>query len=292
MTALSTIGIGSIQALVNWHSRRRSYGLLASRNASEKLIVLLLGIALGWHGYSHFGLIAAQTVGSVFSAGYLVLVGGLLPPNFGVGIWRKLVSKFSDFPRKNLFSTALLTGSIFLPSVVIAYLYSKQELGQFNLASRVLEIPINLIAYTFSVVYFQHSAAIAPEGRIILFWKSIKHLGLVFIPAFVTLSLLGPWVFGIVFGSQWELAGVIAQWLSPFTALKLLFMSQSSLLLVQRKLTVDLLISSLLFVTQLGGILIGYYFFDSLIVSIATMSFLGALVYLIGLAFVRRSILS
>src|SRR6185312_11483913 len=71
MTAVSIASIGSLQSLINWHSRRRRYRLLASRSASEKLIVLVLGVWLAWWGYSKFGLIVAQTIGTLYSVVYL-----------------------------------------------------------------------------------------------------------------------------------------------------------------------------------------------------------------------------
>ena len=287
-TAASIGCIGGIQSLVNWHSRQKSYRLLSTRSAGEKLLVLLLGIGMGYWGMTQYGLIVSQTAGLVFSLLYLLLTAGLEPPRFARRLWVETLHKFSDFPLKNFLATVLVAFSMFFPSILIAANFEKAELGYYNLASRVFDIPINLIGYTFSTVYYKHTSTSSAPYRLKLFWKSLKLLAMVFLPAFFIASVWGPSIFKIVFGVQWAQSGVLAQWMAPLTAMRLFFISQSTLLLVQRKLGLDLGISLGLFVAQISGFLIGNYYYHSILACVVAMSALGVLVYLVGLSLIHR----
>ncbi len=289
-TGVSIFAIGSIQSLLNWHSRHQSYRVLATRNAGEKLLVLVLGVSLGFWGLTHYGLILGQTAGLGFSLTYFFLLSRLPRPQFPSLIWRETLNRFSDFPMKNLPSSTLMAMSLFFPSILFAAFFSKADLGQFNLSSRVFEIPINLIGYTFSTVYYRHASGVAAEDRQKLFKKSLYTLTLLFVPAFVLVATLGPLLFTWFFGEPWRSAGELTRWISPYTCARLLFVSQAPLLLVQRKLNLDLLISALLLIAQLTGFAIGYWHFNSLYMCVAWMSGLSGLVFLFGLQRIYSSL--
>src|SRR5262249_14966569 len=158
----------------------------------------------------------------------------------------------------------LMTSSFFLPSVLFAAFFSKDDLGQYNLATRILEIPLNLIGYSFQMVYYQRASVDTPDRRLQLYWRALRWMVGVFAPGFFLLAVIAPHLFGLVFGSQWFEAGRLCSWLSPIAAMRLFFTSQCALLFVQRRLNLDLLISFLLFLAQVGGVAIGYYGFHSL----------------------------
>lgn len=289
-SAVSVSLIGSVQTLAQWHSRARRYRVLATRNVIEKLTVLILGVVLGLVAMTQFGLIIGQTIGLIFSLVYFFSVSGLAAPRFSFSISLQTLRKFSDFPLKNFFSSALLLFSMYLPSLLFAHYYDKDILGHYNLVSRVFEMPIILIANTFSTVYYQHTSKMDLDERRRLFWSSTRTLIMIFAPIFIVTAIWSRELFPFIFGEQWGTAAEFSRWLAVFTMLRLLFVTQAPLLIVQRKMNMDLFISLVLFGTQVGGFLIGYSWFNSPHASVVTMTILGGAAYVAGLFVINKTL--
>src|SRR5260221_538722 len=89
LISISLFFVGTIQTFVNWHNRQRSYRTLGLRNAIERLVVLVLSIALGFLGLKQSGLATAQTLGLFCSLAYLFYLSGEHLPRFSQKLWRE-----------------------------------------------------------------------------------------------------------------------------------------------------------------------------------------------------------
>lgn len=289
LSAASVFFIGANQTLVNWFSRREGFSVLATRSVMEKLVVLALGLSLAFIGYTYIGLVAAQTLGLLASLGFLFWNSKI---NFRVK-WDEgfaALSRFREFPLASVASSGLMVMALFLPSVLFAEYFDKEKLGQFNLAQRVFEIPIILIGYTFSTVYYQHAQKTLKEDRLALFWRTSRKLLMIFVPPILLVGFTGAYLFPILFGQQWGLAGHLALWLAPYTAIRLMFVAQGPLLYVERRLRLDLMISGLLFISQIGGFYLGLALGDSVERAVQCMTLLGALAFACGLGLIWRTL--
>ncbi len=288
MTALSTFATGTIQILANWLSRKQLYTQLASRYAFEKLTVLIASIGFGLWGFTQWGLVVGQTLGLFFALTYMAWICRLPIRELSPRGWLALGQRFSDFPGKNVLSSIFFTMSVFLPSIFLERFFGKEELGHYNLASRMFDAPVLLIGYSFYTVYYQHSARQEGAERLPLFWKSLRLLFIIFVPAMLGAGLAGPYLFPLVFGPNWTSAGQLAPWLALYSAIRLLFVSQWPLLMVQRRLGLELILMALLFVSQLGGLFLGAHFTGDLVKTVICMAMLGCLVHLGGLILIQR----
>ncbi len=289
--AISIAAIGINQTLVNWLSRKQSFSQLATRSVLEKITVLACGLGLAYIGFTEFGLVAAQTIGLVISLIYMAWSSGLTEKfNFSESL--RVLSHFRAFPLQTVISSGLMVMALFLPSLLIAQNFDKSQLGQLNLTMRVFEIPIVLLGYTFSTVYYQHAQKTLAADRLSLFWRTTKQLSLFFIPPIMLVGVFGPYVFPIVFGDKWQLAGSLALWLAPYTAMRLLYVSQSPLLYVERKLKTDMFLSALLFASQIGGFYLGLEWIGTVTGTIQVMALLGSLAFAAGLFQIHKSLLS
>ncbi len=289
ITLVSILGVGLSQVLMYWHTREQNFGRLATRNVIERLFVLGIGIGLGITHSFPDGLIYAQFVGILLSVVYLSFNSGLIKTTTRFS-WRKTFHSYIDWPKRNFFTTVLYSGSTYIMSFLFGSFYPKTQLGQFNLANRIFEAPATLIGNTFSAVYYQTTAQRDEGDRRRLFLKSLKILILLFAPPILLASVLAPTLFQYVFGDTWREAGTIAQWLGPLALFRLIFCSQASLFMVQRKLNIELMIAALMFVTQIVSFAIGHFLYKSLYMSIVYMSFSGCIVYILAL-FMIHSIL-
>ena len=93
--------------------------------------------------------------------------------------------------------------------------------GQFNLAWRILQVPIGLINSAISQVFFQKLARVRPGEMFPLVRFTIIRSLLISIVPFGLIYLVAPWMFILVFGEQWDMAGDFARALTPWLAMQL-----------------------------------------------------------------------
>jgi O-antigen/teichoic acid export membrane protein len=290
MTALSVVFLGITQSLVGWHNRLHHYRRLSTRNTLERVMALGLAIVLSHHATGMNGLIVGQSVGFIFSAVFLLSTSKLGFSRGGFEAWKKTVVRYSDFPRKNLFTNLLNTFSIFGPSLLFAGFFARQGAGSYSLASRMLEMPITLIGNTFQTVYYPHVRGKSQTQRRSLFKRSLSILLLAGIPPVLVLMFWGESLFLMVFGPLWAEAGRTAVWLAPLTLVRIAYVSQSPLLLVNRKLNLELWISLSQCLAQVGGFFIGYALSGNFQQSVAWMAGLGIVTGVTGLLAIGRTL--
>lgn len=290
LTALSVMANGFLQALVNWHSRHENFAVLGLRSGIERLFVLVMSLGLAWTLWRDLGLVVAQTLGLWLSVFYLWIRHPLPSWRLGFGHWVNTWQRFRDFPRTMFWSSLISLLAFYASSFLYNVAFTKELLGFFNLATRLLEMPINLIGFNFSTVYYRFVSQKELGEKRRLFWKSLRLLIAVFAVPFLVLGLWSPEIFAFVFGEPWRFAGELAQWLVPFGFVRLLFVTQSTLFLVERRLKLDLAISVLLFSAQILGFAIGYFGYGDFKMVVMAASLLSTLVYLIGLGMIGRMV--
>ena len=287
MIALSTYASATIQSFANFFNRHQWYKKLAARNAGERFLVLAGSIGLGWAGFRVYGLPVAQTVGLLASVIFFYLTAGSRRISRGrAELWQTLKA-YGDFPRKNILSTLLNASSVYGAPLLFAFFFSKAELGTLNLASRVFDAPIYLVGNTFQSIYYRHVVEVSPSVRLQLFWRSLKMLLIFGILPATIISWFGEPIFRAVFGEQWAQSGRLAIWLAPYTLLRLGFVSQMGLLLVHRRLSLDLGINSAQVAAQIAGFFLGYWLYGTVEMAVAGICVAGGLVHLLSLIFVH-----
>jgi len=135
--------------------------------------------------------------------------------------WRKLFSKYRDFPLFQAPQALLNALSQSSPVILIAAFFGPVSAGFYAFSRTILALPIVLIGKAIGDVFYGRIAKEINEQRfqsvIKLFIQSTLLLaGLGCFPLLVIL-LWGPDIFSLVFGDKWYQAGVYAQWLSLWT---------------------------------------------------------------------------
>lgn len=96
------------------------------------------------------------------------------------------------------------------------------SLGQFNLAWRVLQVPIALLNAAVSQVFYQRLTTIEPGRMTPLLRYVLVRAALVGLAPFVLLYFAAPWLFVFIFGDQWADAGNFARAMTPWMFFQLL----------------------------------------------------------------------
>lgn len=128
----------------------------------------------------------------------------------------ELARRHSDFPRFRAPVMLINAVSQHLPTLVLAAYFGPAAAGFFALCKQALTMPTNLIGKSVADVYYPRiSRAIdnrEPVAAMLL--KATAALGLVGLVPFSLVAVFGPWLFALVFGEQWHVAGEYARWLA------------------------------------------------------------------------------
>ena len=128
----------------------------------------------------------------------------------------ELARQHSDFPKFRAPVMLINAVSQHLPTLVLAAYFGPAAAGFFALCKQALTMPTNLIGKSVADVYYPRiSRAIhdrEPVAAMLL--KATAALGLVGLVPFTLVAVIGPWLFALVFGEQWHVAGEYARWLA------------------------------------------------------------------------------
>ena len=197
------------------HNVQRSgqFKISAASEVSGKLLYVLVGILMSPIGV--VGLIATI----FFSA-------------FGkiVFLWRSLVDlflgplaqdKMEAHPRSvhkkganaMVFSHLFLTIGTALPILFISYRFGVETLGQFTMVMSTIFLPSGLIGLAIGQVFYQRAAKYFRDSKDIRqLWLSTVYRLIIFgFPIYAVAVILSSYIYPMVLGEQWKLAGQYAQ---------------------------------------------------------------------------------
>ncbi|PND71734.1 oligosaccharide flippase family protein, partial [Escherichia coli] len=95
------------------------------------------------------------------------------------------------------------------------------ELGYLSLSIFLLQAPMSLIGNAIGQVYLANAPAAHREGRLGSYTFGIaRTLSRIVAVPMATAAILAPILFTVVFGPNWERAGVLVTWMAPWFALQ------------------------------------------------------------------------
>lgn len=209
----------------NWLVRKKLFTASSVISGSQSLLQNLSLIGVGFFYPSHFTLVGLSVVGKTYHALAALFVTRKTirksdetetQPEESKKRIRDVLYEYRDFP---LYRTPQIVINILssnLPVLMLTILSGTNATGLYDLARRVLNLPVLIIAESIGKVFEQKVAETAQSGKSIqsLTIKSVLLLAVVGIVPFTVLFVFGPPLFKIVFGSEWYGAGQFAQWMS------------------------------------------------------------------------------
>lgn len=188
----------------------------------NKFGVMIFSIILYFIFESAWGLVLATICGYTMKVVYLYkfLNGKLIDKYINVkkriNIYKKVAIKYGAQSSSMVFSNILLTFTATIPSVFILKEYGSFELGQFALVNATLYLPSSLIGSAIGQVYYQRASKNHSQGKGFNdLWKTTaKKLMIISLPIYIIISMISPWVYPLIFGNQWYMAGEMASIIS------------------------------------------------------------------------------
>ncbi|GAA4999024.1 lipopolysaccharide biosynthesis protein [Actinopolymorpha pittospori] len=200
--------------------RAERYRDIAGRNAVQGVGTAAAQIGLGLAGTRPLGLLLGMSIGR--AAGLVSIArNGLFPRAAGeprtrvtAGEMVAAVSHFRRFPLLTTWAALLNNAGQYAPYLVFTLTYGQNPTGYLAFTTRLLAVPVTVVGQAVAQVFLGRGAS-AQRGATgelpRLTWLAVRRLALLGLAPAVLLSVIGPWVFGWVFGGQWERAGQYAQ---------------------------------------------------------------------------------
>jgi O-antigen/teichoic acid export membrane protein len=215
LVALTVLVLGVYLVLSEWMVRMRSYGALAKRNLLQGVGQVVAQLGLGAAGVRPVGLLVGLAAGRLLGTGGMLTAGGLLRrrrPRLSAVV--AAVRRFHRFPLIASWSKLLNTAGLQVPLLVLSAVYGNAAVGLLGLVVRVVGGPTGVVAQAVYQVFTGEASARLrgsdPQLGALLRRYVRRLLATGAAPALL-LVLLGPLLFGRVFGDEWVEAGRFAQ---------------------------------------------------------------------------------
>lgn len=244
-----------------WAIRLSAFGVVTRTTVARGIAGLttqLAGAPLGAQGLL-LGNVAGAVAGSftLASAGLRSQRGARLRRPI-IGEVRRLASRYRRFPLFSAPAGLFNTLGVQLPPLLFVSLFSPTAAGQYVLAHRVLSLPMGLLGKALADVFLSRAAEARRTDSLGPLVTAIHSaLARTAMPAAIGLMLVGPPLFGVVFGPDWEVAGQLARWMAPWIYLVFVTSPLSSLFTVLEKQVQGAAFQATLLIARTAAILIG-----------------------------------
>jgi O-antigen/teichoic acid export membrane protein len=124
---------------------------------------------------------------------------------------RELAWSHRHYPTYSSGSSLLKSSTQFLPTILLAIFYGPAVAGAFNLAQRILTVPVRLLSNAASQAFLAEAAQRSAADVMRLFIRTVPRFLVLGCVGMAPILLAGPELFVLLFGEPWRQAGGFAQ---------------------------------------------------------------------------------
>lgn len=285
---VAMLAAAAVQMAQQWLIRKKAFGVLARTTVLHSVLMNGAKAIAGLVMPIGVVLIALTTAGQALYA-LLMLIGIRLRSqdkhnvpriNCELGV-RDLAKRYRDFPLYRAPQNLINAISQSLPVLMLSAFFDPAAAGFYTLGVAVMGIPSALIGKAIGDVFYPRVTEVAHLGKDVAEMIIKATLGLLAI-GMIPLGLVvlfGPWMFALVFGSDWAHAGEYARWMSIFYLFNLInkpSVAAVPVLGIQKGLLVYEIFST---GSKVAGFAMAVWLFGSDILAVFIFSIIGAAAY-------------
>ena len=218
---------GAYSVFQFWATRKKAFKRIARTRVEQSIGGVTTQLLMGWTGTGALGLIVGQIVSN--GAGFFGLARRAFSDDRtvlqGVGVagMRAVAREYDRFPKFSTFEALTNSASVQMPIILIAGLTASAEVGYLMLALRIMQAPMGIIGSSISQVYFSRAVEEHRNDRLGDFTaRTIGGLAKIGIGPLIFVGIIAPSVFGLIFGAEWQRAGELVAWMTPWFVLQFL----------------------------------------------------------------------
>lgn len=278
-----------LQIAQQWLIRKKQFIVTARVAVSKTLITSVAKATIGWF---HPMAAVLIVISAIDSALYAILLNLGIKRKEGSMLLSKhahnkttlgnLARQHDDFPRYRAPQAFINAISQHFPVLLLAALFGPSSAGFYVLATRILSIPSEVIGKSVGDVFYPKVNEAEQLGQNLthLIAKATLVLAAIGIIPFATVIVIGPALFGFVFGAEWVEAGIYARWVAFM--LFFMFINKPAIaaipvLRLQKGFMLFGIISSGL---KIAALYVGFVIFKTDTKAIALFSITGVITYI------------
>lgn len=211
----------SCAALQFWTTRKKRFSVIAKTHLTQAIGGAGTQAGLGWASIAPLGLLLGQMISS--GAGIFQLVRDALKNDRGAlrlihwSDMKRMFREYDRFPKYSTVESLANNAGTQLPIIIIAALALGPEAGFLVLTMRVMQVPVGLIGGAVAQVYLSRAPDEFRAGTLDKFTLNVLG-GLIKagVGPLLFVGIVAPPMFSLVFGKQWERAGELVVWMTPW----------------------------------------------------------------------------
>ena len=207
---------GVNSTLVNLHSRKQNFNIVASSKVIHALSFSCIQLILVWIFKTPLMMVVGFFCGTLISILFLYRYSDTVIKLINFRNYEKYIPVmrlYSFYPKYNLPSVMMDTLAVYVPLFLISFLYGPNVFGQFSLVFNTLFAFVGLASRSISQVFMSEiSNEKTTRIEIYNLFKKLVYF-LLFIVFFVSLPIWfhGPVIYSSIFGESWRESGEMAQ---------------------------------------------------------------------------------
>lgn len=281
---------GIIQASNYWLTRTRQFAVLSWNKVLPVLVVNFVSIGLGLAGNKNIGARLFATV--VSNMVNIAVIAKAVMPEFKhqkhivkYG-YMELVKQYKNFLVYDIWGALLNNLSWMIVPILMNSYYGNNSAGQYSIGMRVIQIPASLIGASISQIFLKTGNEKKYEKKLYQYCiTTAKKLLKYSVPVAIGLLLFGKPIFHLLFGDQWDIAGIYTQILAPWVLLWFVSSPLSAVYTICQKQNTFLIISILNITTRFLSLYFGKML-DSDVWGMVFFSISGFIVYGVNLVLI------
>ena len=210
---------GAYSAIQFYAVREKAFSDISKTRITQSVVTISTQVGLGSVGITPFGLLFGQMLNGGSGVFYLwnkvINKKHLLMISFQN--MKKMFVEYRRFPQFTAFEMLTNSAGIQIPIIIIASLAAGPEAGFLLLAMRVMQAPMGLIGGAIGQVYLSNAPDENRNNNLAPFTEDvIRGLLKIGVGPIIFAGIIAPVAFSIVFGAEWERAGILVAWMTPW----------------------------------------------------------------------------
>jgi len=226
---------GLFNILNYFNNRQKNYKDLAKATVLKSMVLAIIQLSVGFIKQGATGLISGQIISQFFANTKLlknILKDKILISKITKVKMIALAKQYKDFPKYSMVSTLFNSGSNIGMPIIISIFFTTSTVGFYFFANKMVKLPLGLVFASFSQVYHQKAAELYNNNVNELYKFTLRtqyKIGILLIPTLIIISLVSPYIFSIVFGEKWFIAGEYVKYFAVFVFFNSLYSPISTL---------------------------------------------------------------
>ena len=284
------LSAGILQTIEQWLIRKNQFQISAKANLLETVFInsgkLVIGLLYSKASVLIFFTTIRQGIKAYFMYRFSSDKNIKYFFNLKLVNYKYLVNigkKYKDFPLYRTPEIVLSAVSASTPILLLTSFFGPTAAGFYSIARTVLAVPTSLVAQSVGSVFYPRVSQAANNNEKVkpMIIKSTFYLFLIGLVPYGLVIMIGPWLFSLVFGSDWIIAGQYARWVALSSFLNFVNKPVVQSLPVIHAQKFQLLFTFIKFIITSLALLIGFFVFSSDMIAIALFTILETICFIV-----------